>query len=215
MRRVIPGDHLLAFSLVALALIFVPGPSVLFIISRALAQGRRAAVTTAVGNEVGELVQAAAVALGIGVVVERSVVVFTAIKLVGAAYLVILGVRAVRDRRFLVRMLDGAATPHGTARILREGFVVGISNPKTGVFFAAILPEFVDRRAGHVPVQLFLLGLVFALIALVSDSIWGLAAGTARAWFARSPRRLERVGGAGGLVMVGLGARLAFTGRKS
>jgi threonine/homoserine/homoserine lactone efflux protein len=211
----VPAGHLLAFSLVAFALIIVPGPSVLFVISRALAHGRRAAVTTAAGNEVGELVQVAGVAFGIGVVVERSAVVFTAIKLVGAAYLVILGVRAIRDRRSLARMLDAAAAPRRTGRIFREGFIVGISNPKTGVFFAAVLPQFVDRSAGHVPVQLLLLGLVFVLIALVSDSVWGLAAGTARAWFARSPRRLARVGGAGGLVMVGLGARLAVTGRKS
>jgi threonine/homoserine/homoserine lactone efflux protein len=211
----VSAGHLLAFSLVTFALIIVPGPSVLFVISRALAHGRRAAVTTAAGNEVGELVQVAGVAFGIGVVVERSAVVFTAIKLVGAAYLVILGVRAIRDPRSLARMLDAAAAPRRTGRIFREGFIVGISNPKTGVFFAAVLPQFVDRSAGRVPVQLLLLGLVFVLIALVSDSVWGLAAGTARAWFARSPRRLARVGGAGGLVMVGLGARLAVTGRQS
>jgi threonine/homoserine/homoserine lactone efflux protein len=212
---VIPAPHLLAFALVAFALIVVPGPSVLFVISRALAHGRRAAVITAAGNEAGELVQAAAVAFGIGVVLERSIVVFTAVKLAGAAYLVVLGVRAIRDRKSLTRMLDAAASPRRTGRIFREGFIVGVSNPKTGVFFAAVLPQFVDRPAGHVPVQLLILGLVFALIALVCDSAWGLAAGAARAWFARSPRRLERVGGTGGLIMVGLGARLAFTGRKN
>jgi threonine/homoserine/homoserine lactone efflux protein len=212
---VIPAAHLLAFALVAFALIVVPGPSVLFVISRALAHGRRAAVITAAGNEVGELVQAAAVAFGIGVVLERSIVVFTVVKLAGAAYLVVLGLRAIRDRRSLTRMLDAAASPRRTRRIFREGFIVGVSNPKTGVFFAAVLPQFVDRPAGHVPVQLLILGLVFALIALVCDSAWGLVAGAARAWFARSPRRLERVGGTGGLIMVGLGARLAFTGRKN
>lgn len=207
-------SHLLGFSLIALALIIVPGPSVLFVISRALAHGRRAAVITAAGNEVGELVQVAGVAVGIGVVVQRSVVLFTTIKLAGAAYLVLLGVRAIRDRRSLVRLLDGAAAPRSSGRIFREGFIVGISNPKTAVFLTAVLPQFVDRPAGHVPVQLLVLGLVFIVIALVSDSAWGLAAGTARAWFARSPRRLERVGGAGGLVMVGLGVRLAVTGRR-
>jgi threonine/homoserine/homoserine lactone efflux protein len=212
---VIPAGRLLAFSLVAFGLIAVPGPSVLFVISRALSHGRRAAVITAAGNEAGELVQAAAVALGIGVVVERSVLVFTAIKLAGAAYLIVLGVRAIRDRHLLARVLDEAASPRRTGRIFREGFIVGISNPKTGIFFAAVLPQFVDRRAGHLPIQLLVLGLVFVLIALISDSVWGLVAGAARAWFARSPRRLARVGGAGGLVMIGLGARLAVTGRKS
>jgi threonine/homoserine/homoserine lactone efflux protein len=207
-------SHLLAFSLIALALIIVPGPSVLFVISRALVHGRRAAVITAAGNEVGEFVQVGGVALGIGMVVQRSVVLFTTIKLAGAAYLVLLGIRAIRDRRALVRLLDGAAAPRSSGRIFREGFIVGISNPKTAIFFAAVLPQFVDRPAGHVPVQLLVLGLVFLVIALISDSVWGLAAGTARAWFARSPRRLERVGGAGGLVMVGLGIRLAVTGRR-
>jgi threonine/homoserine/homoserine lactone efflux protein len=89
-----------------------------------------------------------------------------------------------------------------------------VSNPKTVTFFAAVLPQFVDRSAGHVPVQLLILGVVFLLIALISDSLWGFAAGSARAWFGRSPRRLSRLGGTGGLVMIGLGARLALTRRK-
>jgi threonine/homoserine/homoserine lactone efflux protein len=211
---VIAPSHLLTFSLAAAALIVVPGPSVLFVISRALTLGRRAAVITALGNEAGEYVQVVAVAVGIGVVVERSVVVFTAIKLAGAAYLIFLGVRTFRDRRSLARVLDTAAAPRSSRRVFRDGFVVGVSNPKTVTFFAAVLPQFVDHSAGHVPAQLLLLGLVFLLIALVSDSLWGLTAGTARAWFARSPRRLTRLGGTGGLIMIGLGVRLALTGRK-
>jgi threonine/homoserine/homoserine lactone efflux protein len=210
----IPADHLVAFSIAAVALIVVPGPSVLFVISRALTLGRRAAVLTALGNEAGELVQVIAVALGIGVIVERSVLVFTIVKLAGAAYLIVLGLRAVRDRRSLALILDAAAEPRGSRRIFREGFVVGVSNPKTVTFFAAVLPQFVDDSAGHVPVQLLALGFVFLLIALVSDSLWGLAAGTARAWFGRSPRRLTRIGGAGGLIIIGLGVRLALTGRR-
>jgi threonine/homoserine/homoserine lactone efflux protein len=210
----IPADHLVAFLIAAVALIVVPGPSVLFVISRALTLGRRAAVMTALGNEAGEFVQVIAVAFGIGVVVERSVLIFTIIKLAGAAYLIFLGVRTVRDRRSLARILDAAAAPRGSRRIFREGFVVGVSNPKTVTFFAAVLPQFVDDTAGHVPLQLLVFGLVFLLIALVSDSLWGLAAGTARTWFARSPRRLTRLGGTGGLIIIGLGVRLALTGRK-
>jgi threonine/homoserine/homoserine lactone efflux protein len=92
--------------------------------------------------------------------------------------------------------------------------VVGVSNPKAIVFFAAVLPQFVDPSAGHVPVQMLGLGVVFVAIAVLSDSTWALAAGTARAWIARSPRRLELIGGAGGLVMIGIGASLALTGHK-
>jgi threonine/homoserine/homoserine lactone efflux protein len=95
-----------------------------------------------------------------------------------------------------------------------DGFLVGVTNPKVIVFFAAILPQFVDRTAGNVPLQIITLGGIFAGIALLSDSGWALVAGTARAWLARSPRRLAALGGTGGLVMIGLGATLALTGRK-
>jgi threonine/homoserine/homoserine lactone efflux protein len=211
---VIPTSHVLAFSLVAMAIIVVPGPSVLFVISRAMSLGRRAALMTVLGNGLGQYVQVVAVAFGIGVVVERSLVVFTAIKICGAAYLIFLGARAIRNRGRMARVLEAAAAPRSTRRILREGFVVGLSNPKSVIFFATILPQFVDRPSGHVPVQLLFLGLVFLLIALLSDSAWGMVAGAARQWFARSPRRLARIGGTGGLVMIGLGVGVALTGRK-
>ena len=210
----LPTGHLLAFALVSFALIVVPGPNVLFVISRSLMLGRAAGVGSAVGGQGGVYVQVAAVAFGIGTLVERSVAIFTVIKLAGAAYLVWLGVQAVRHRRSLGAALGGAVERKTFAAILRDGFVVGVSNPKAIVFFAAVLPQFVDRAAGHVPVQMLLLGMVFVAIAVLSDSTWALAAGTARAWFARSPRRLELIGGTGGLVMIGIGASLAFTGRR-
>lgn len=211
---VIPAGHLLAFVATAFVLIVVPGPSVLFVISRGVALGRRAALATVAGNAAGFYLQVVAVALGVGTIIERSAMVFTTLKLAGGAYLVVLGVRALRYRRAWSEILDAAVTPKSARRILREGFVVGLTNPKAAVFFAAVLPQFVDPSRGHVPVQLLALGLVFVLVALVSDGAWGFAAGTARSWLARSPRRLERVGGAGGLVMIGLGMRLALTGRK-
>ena len=99
-------------------------------------------------------------------------------------------------------------------RTLWEGFAVGVANPKTIVFFAAVLPQFVDRDQGHVALQMLLLGLVFNIIAVASDSVWGLAAATARQWFARSPKRLSLVGGLGGLSMIALGVTVAATGRS-
>ncbi|MFJ8821776.1 LysE family translocator [Streptomyces sp. NPDC102467] len=210
-------DRLLAFAAMSFVLIVIPGPSVLFVIGRALAQGRRTALTTVVGNTIGAYVLVVAVALGVGSLVERSIVVFTALKLLGAAYLVYLGIKAIHQRRALQTVLakngaDGSGT--GTLRTLWEGFAVGVANPKTIVFFAAVLPQFVDREAGHTTLQMLLLGLVFNIIALTSDSVWGLAAATTRSWFARSPRRLAMVGGTGGLAMVGLGVTVAVTGRK-
>jgi threonine/homoserine/homoserine lactone efflux protein len=211
---VVPADRLLAFAAVAFALIVVPGPSVLFVISRGVTLGKRAAVATVFGNAAGVYLQVVAVALGVGAVVASSAAVFTAVKLAGAAYLVLLGLRTVRDRSHLARVLDAAVAPRSTRRILREGFVVGLANPKSVVFFAAVLPQFADPASGHVPAQLLVLGLVFVVIALVSDSAWGVAAGTAREWLRASPTRLEAIGGAGGLVMIGLGLRLAVSGRE-
>ena len=211
---VLPSGHLLAFALLSFILIVVPGPNVLFVISRSLILGRAAGVGTAVGGQIGVYAQVAAVAFGIGTLVERSVAVFSVIKLAGAAYLVYLGVQAIRHRRSLAAALDVAAQRKTLARILRDGFVVGVTNPKAIVFFAAVLPQFADPSAGHVPLQMLLLGAVFIAIAVFCDSTWALAAGTARSWLARSPRRLELIGGAGGLVMIGIGASLAVSGRR-
>ncbi|MEV0171693.1 LysE family translocator [Streptomyces sp. NPDC050803] len=211
----VSSDRLLAFAAMSFLLIVVPGPSVLFVIGRALAQGRRAALMTVVGNTVGAYVLIVAVAFGIGSVVERSVLVFTTLKLAGAAYLVYLGIKAWRERGALrAAFANDETPPHGGKRTFWEGFAVGVTNPKTIVFFAAVLPQFVDREQGHVSSQMLLLGLVFNLIALASDSVWGLVAATARGWFARSPRRLSLVGGVGGLTMIGLGVTVAATGRK-
>ncbi|MGW0782149.1 LysE family translocator [Streptomyces sp. NPDC002913] len=210
----VSAERLLAFAAMSFLLIIIPGPSVLFVIGRALAQGRRAALTTVVGNTLGAYVLVVAVALGVGAVVERSILVFTVLKLVGAAYLVHLGVKAWRQRGALQAAFTGDKAVQGGMRTLGEGFAVGVANPKTMVFFAAVLPQFVDRAQGHVVVQMLLLGLVFNLIAVACDSMWGLAASTGRDWFARSPRRLSLVGGVGGLTMIGLGVTVAVTGRK-
>ncbi|MFE4641405.1 LysE family translocator [Streptomyces sp. NPDC056730] len=207
-------DRLLAFAAMSFLLIVIPGPSVLFVIGRALAQGRRAALTTVVGNTLGACVLVVAVALGVGAVVERSVLVFTTLKLVGAAYLVYLGVKAVRQRGSMRAAFAGEGPAHSGLRTLWEGFAVGVANPRTIVFFAAVLPQFVDRERGHATVHMLLLGLVFNVIAVACDSVWGLVAATTRNWFARSPRRLSLVGGAGGLTMIGLGVTVAATGHK-
>jgi threonine/homoserine/homoserine lactone efflux protein len=206
--------HLPEFLLTVFVLIVVPGPSVLFVVSRALALGRRAALATVVGNAAGLAVQVAMVALGVGAIVAESATVFTAIKLVGAAYLIVLGVWVIRDRRRLSTIIDAAVAPRAGRRIVREGFIVGATNPKGVVIFTAVLPQFVSRSAGHVSLQLAFLGAICLAIALVSDSAWALVSGTARSWLGRSPRRLERVGGTSGLVMIGLGLGLAVSGRK-
>ncbi|HEY3481164.1 MAG TPA: LysE family translocator [Streptomyces sp.] len=208
-------DRLLGFAAMSLVLVLIPGPSVLFVLGRALALGRRAALGSVLGNTVGGYVLVVAVSIGLGEVVARSVAVFVALKLAGAAYLVFLGIKAFRHRGALsmTGVGDDDVPDRGDARTLWEGFVVGVTNPKTMVFFAAVLPQFVNRDAGRVHEQMLLLGLVFTVIALVCDSVWALTASAARTWFARSPRRMAAVGGTGGLAMIGLGVAVAVTGR--
>jgi threonine/homoserine/homoserine lactone efflux protein len=211
---VISSDHLLGYALASFVLIVIPGPSVLFVVGRALAYGRRTALATVCGNAAGNYVVAACVAFGIGTLVERSVAVFTVVKLAGALYLVWLGIQAIRRRKALASAFAGVTEARGDRRAAREGFLVGVTNPKALILFGAVLPQFVDRAAGHVPVQMLLLSLVSIAIGLVSDSSWGVAASFVRSWFARSDRRFELVGGAGGLAMIGVGLTVAVTGRQ-
>ncbi|MHA7221782.1 LysE family translocator [Arthrobacter sp. RHLT1-20] len=207
----VPAANLLAFALVALLLIAVPGPSVLFVIGRTLALGRKGGLLSVLGNALGELVQIAAVALGVGVVLAQSIALFSVVKYAGAAYLVYLGIQAIRHRGKGPTAADPTRSA-STFRILREGFIVGATNPKSIVFFVAVLPQFVDYAAGAISLQLATLGALFLLIALVSDSGWALVAGTARRWFASSPGRVAALGTTGGVMMIGLGGTLALVG---
>jgi threonine/homoserine/homoserine lactone efflux protein len=211
----ISGGQVLGFALASLVLIVIPGPGVLFVVGRALAHGRSSALATACGHAAGNYVVAACVAVGLGELLERSVQVFVIVKLAGALYLVWLGIHAIRHRKSLAEAMDVAAPPRAGWRAARDGAVVGITNPKAYILFGAILPQFVNRSAGHVPEQMLLLALISVAIGAVSDCSWGYAASAVRAWFARSPRRCEMVGGAGGLAMIGVGVTVALTGRHS
>lgn len=168
------------------------------------------------GNGLGALPLIAAIAFGIGAIVAQSIMLFTIIKVLGAAYLVYLGVQAIRHRR------DGVSDSSGTeprtlspATLLRQGFIVGVTNPKTIVFFVAVLPQFVSIQAGAIPLQMMTLGLVFVTIGFICNAVWALLAGTAQAWFASSPRRLIAIRATGGGLMIGLGGGLALTGSNA
>ncbi|TFC47579.1 LysE family translocator [Cryobacterium sp. TMT1-21] len=211
----VPLPNLLTFALASVALIALPGPTVLFVIGRSLALGRLGGFLSVVGNALGMLPVIAAVALGLGAIVTESVLVFTVVKFAGAAYIVYLGVQAIRHRRTAAGSIAVSTAAKSKWRLLAEGSVVGISNPKSIVFFVAVLPQFVDYSAGAVPMQLMSLGIVFVVLALLGDSTWALAAGSARDWFAKSPRRMEHLSATGGVMMVGLGGVLAATGASS
>jgi threonine/homoserine/homoserine lactone efflux protein len=212
--RMVSAGRLLTFVGVVALVIAIPGPSVVFTISRALTAGRRTALHNVMGNAIGLAIQVVAVAAGLGAVVQRSAEVFGAVKFAGAGYLVYLGVQAIRHRRALAEAIGdrtGSMTP---ARAVRDGVVVGALNPKTIAVMVALLPQFAVTSAGHLTVQLLVLGSVFPLSALALDSLWAVAAGSAAQWLSTSPRKLTAIGGASGVVMIGLGASLAVTGRK-
>jgi len=213
---VISLDQVLTFGLAAFIIIVIPGPSVVFVVGRALSYGRGVALASVAGNTLGLVTIVVLVALGLGAIVQESVAVFLVLKLAGAAYLVWLGVDAVRRRReFLAGGPDEVVgTPMTWARAIRQGYVVGASNPKGYMMLAAVLPQFVDRGAGEVPLQMLLLGLLATTIGLLSDSLWALIAAQLRTWFTSSPRRGEAIGALGGVSMIGLGVAVAVTGNQ-
>ncbi len=202
----ISGGQLAAFFAASMAIIIVPGPSVLFTLARGVAWGRGVAVLTVLGNSLGTLVLSAVIAVGLGPLLSRSKVFSVVIQLVGGCYLLWLGYGAFRHRReHAAAMTRREGTRPSRVHVVRQGFVVGILNPKSLVFFAAVFPHFVNRSSGHVTVQLLLLGVIFSLLAFCSDSTWGIIAGSAREWLSGSPTRLVVLRTIGACVMTTLG----------
>jgi threonine/homoserine/homoserine lactone efflux protein len=200
---------LLTFAMTAALIVVIPGPSVMFIVSRALSVGRPAALAAAAGNSLGATFQGILAAFGLGTLISESALLYNVIKIVGAAYLVTLGARTLQHREFAAGTDNAAAG--GRRREARQGFLVGATNPKTIVFFAAALPQFVDPTRGYVVVQMLVLLSVYSIMSLVSDTSWGFAGGSIRTWSANSPQRIERLIGAGGMCIIGLGLALALS----
>jgi len=203
---VIDGSHLAQFLVASLLIIMVPGPSVLFTLARGVAWGRRVAILTVLGNTLGTVVLSLVVAFGLGPLLSHSRSFSVVLQLAGGCYLLYLGVDALRHRHEHARAMTQreATLPRGTL-IVRQGFTVGILNPKSLVFFAAVFPHFVNRARGHITTQLVIFGLIFGVMAFCSDGTWGLVAGSAREWLADSPQRLVTLRSIGGCVMCLLG----------
>jgi threonine/homoserine/homoserine lactone efflux protein len=207
------GATLLAFAAAALVLLLIPGPAVLYIVSQSVEHGRRAGLVATLGVHAGTMVHIAAAALGLSAILVSSSLAFAAVRLVGAAYLIYLGLRTLLDRSGG----EGTATPPREARlarIFRQGVLVNVTNPKTALFFFAFLPQFVDPHGAAVPEQIVALGLTFALLGLVTDSLWGIAAGSAAGWVkGRSAvRNVQRW--ITGCVFIGLGVATALVGSE-
>ena len=198
--------RLAEYIVAAMVIILAPGPSVLFVIARAIAWGRKTAVLTVAGNVTGAFFLSTFVAFGLGPILQRSEIAYIAIQWGGGLYLVYLGVDAIRHRRaHAADMKNQGDVAPSVRRSIRDGFWVGALNPKGLVFYAAVLPQFIDRVRGHVTGQLILLGAIFSILAFFSDGTWGLLAGTARQWLATDSKRLERLRSTGGAIMIILG----------
>ena len=193
-------------------IILAPGPSVLFIIARAIAWGRKVAVVTVAGNVSGAFVLSSLVAFGLGPILQRSELAFIAVQWIGGLYLVYLGIDAIRKRKVHAADMTNQGPIEPTVfQSIRDGFMVGVLNPKGLVFYAAVLPQFIDRERGGVTGQILFLGALFSVLAFFSDGGWGLLAGTARAWLAGDAGRLEKLRATGGCVMILLGASVIFS----
>jgi threonine/homoserine/homoserine lactone efflux protein len=200
-----PIGDVIAFAIASFLIIIIPGPSVLFTIGRGISFGRKAALVNVAGNSVGMLTGSLAVAIGIGSFVQSSDVAYAVVGVLGGGYLIYLGYDVVKTRKDVAQALVTKADPKPMGQLFRQGFVVGFLNPKSLVFFAAILPQFVDRSQGQVILQMIFLAMIFFVIAVISDGTWGIVAGTARHWLAGTPTRIEKISGAGGFVIIALG----------
>jgi threonine/homoserine/homoserine lactone efflux protein len=200
------------YLIAAMVIILAPGPSVLFVIARAIAWGRATAVLTVFGNVSGSFVLSSLVALGIGPILQRYHIAYVAVQWGGGLYLIYLGIQAIRQRAVHAADMtnQGPVGPTPLASI-RDGFWVGVLNPKAIVFFAAVLPQFVDIKGDSVTKQLLFLGLTFCVLAFISDGMWGVLAGTARKWLASSNDRLEKLRAIGGSIMMVLGLAVLYS----
>ena len=200
-------SNLIGFLLLAIVIIVVPGPSVLFAIGRALVLGTRLAIVSVLGNALGVGLQIIVVSLGIGILIQESPPVFFAIKIIGALTITYLGIKAFLDRGKL-EVADEKSSSSST--VVKQSIVVGITNAKTFVFFVAALPSFVSPLDGHPTTQMLFLGLIFSVIGIASDMVYAITAGKARDWLSTSQRRLEIFRGVGGLALALLGLYMLF-----
>ena len=208
---VIPS-RLTEYIVAAMVIILAPGPSVLFVIARAISWGRKVAVFTVAGNVTGSFVLSVFVAIGLGPILQRSDLAYTAVQWGGGLYLVYLGIDAIRHRAVhAADMQNQGADAPSITRSIRDGFWVGSLNPKAIVFYAAVLPQFIDRERGSVTSQLIFLGAIFSTLAFISDGTWGLLAGTARQWLATDASRLEKLRATGGSIMCFLGVAVLIS----
>ena len=212
------ASTLALFAVAAITLLVIPGPSVLYIVTRSLDQGRAAGLASVGGIHVGTLVHVAAAAFGLSALLVSSATAYHAVRWLGAAYLIWLGVRRLLARDEHGPEADGpgpGARRVGLPRIFAQGVVVNVLNPKTALFFFAFLPQFVDTARGSVPFQVLVFGVAFVLLGLLSDGTYALLASTGAGWLRRRPGAARASRLVSGGVLISLGVTTALAGSRS
>jgi threonine/homoserine/homoserine lactone efflux protein len=211
------ASTLALFTVAAITLLVIPGPSVLYIVTRSVDQGRAAGLASVGGIHVGTLVHVAAAALGLSALLVSSATAYNAVRWVGAAYLVWLGVQRLRarDEDLLAAAGGPGSDRRGLGRVFAQGIVVNVLNPKTALFFFAFLPQFVDPSRGSVPFQVVVFGVAFVVLGLLSDGAYAVLAATGAGWLRRRPgvARTSRLVSGG--VLISLGVTTALAGSRS
>ena len=203
-------SSLLLFVSAALVLLVIPGPAVFYVTSRSIGHGRAAGLVSALGIQVGTLVHVAAAAVGLSALLMSSAAAFGAVKYLGAAYLIYLGVQKLRRPESLE--LRGKTDQIKLSRVFAQGVLVNVLNPKTALFFFAFLPQFVDASRGNLPAQILFLGMLFSFLGVTSDSLWALFAGTVGHLLRRHPRWMRTQRYVSGGMLISLGLATAFAG---
>jgi threonine/homoserine/homoserine lactone efflux protein len=206
-------SSLVLFLSAALLLLVIPGPAVFYIVGRSIGHGRGAGLVSALGIGVGSLVHTAAAAVGLSALLMSSALAFEAVKYLGAAYLVYLGVQKFRCEEPFE--LSDEAPSVKLGRIFAQGIVVNVLNPKAALFFFAFLPQFVDANRGSVAAQIFFLGVLFALLGVTTDTLWALTAGTLANLFKHNPRAIRTQRYISGGMLISLGLATAFAGSST
>ncbi len=198
----------------SLVLLVIPGPAVLYIFARSVEQGRLAGFVSVIGIHAATLVHVIVAALGLSAILASSALAFSTIKYAGAAYLIWLGLKKVFGRSQVSDAVGGLKM-HGYGRLIRDGFLINLFNPKTAIFFLAFLPQFVDLSRGHVAIQITILGLVYIVLGLITDGSYAFAAGVTSGWLKRSRRFLTAERYVSGTLLIGLGVTAAFAGSRA
>ena len=207
------ANDLLIFMTAALVLLLIPGPAVLYVVARSVDQGRRAGLASTFGIATGTLAHVMAATLGLSALLLSSAIAFSLVKYAGAAYLFYLGIKKLRERPAADDEVKHVqALP--LRRVYAQGVLVQVLNPKTAIFFFAFLPQFVNPARGQVSLQFFALGMLFTLMALISDSVWALTAGSAAGWLRRNRTFIRNERYISGTVYLGLGMATAVSGSR-